>query len=108
MPHCLIKTGKNHSNKYLLSILVPVLMAQISQAYAEEVKQQPALHVQLPTGVVSTKKTLKRPVGQTVINDRQIARNMIADSRDLVKYQTGITVVEAGRFGSSGYANPWC
>lgn len=104
MPHCLIKTGKNHSNKYLLSILVPVLMAQISQAYAEEVKQQPALHVQLPTGVVSTKKTLKRPVGQTVINDRQIARNMIADSRDLVKYQTGITVVEAGRFGSSGYA----
>ncbi|WEO86243.1 TonB-dependent receptor plug domain-containing protein [Pasteurella multocida] len=34
----------------------------------------------------------------------QLKRQQVQDSRDLVRYETGVTVVEAGRFGSSGYS----
>ncbi|HHE3551603.1 TPA: TonB-dependent hemoglobin/transferrin/lactoferrin family receptor, partial [Pasteurella multocida] len=34
----------------------------------------------------------------------RIRRQQMSDSRDLVRYETGVTVVEKGRFGASGYA----
>ncbi|HDR0791114.1 TPA: TonB-dependent receptor, partial [Pasteurella multocida] len=34
----------------------------------------------------------------------RIRRQQMSDSRDLVRYETGVTVVETGRFGASGYA----
>ncbi len=35
---------------------------------------------------------------------KQLAKQQVQDSRDLVRYETGVTVVETGRMGSSGYA----
>lgn len=46
----------------------------------------------------------EKKVGETVKTASQLKRQQVQDSRDLVRYETGVTVVEAGRFGSSGYA----
>ncbi|HHV6903759.1 TPA: TonB-dependent receptor domain-containing protein, partial [Haemophilus influenzae] len=35
---------------------------------------------------------------------KKLAKQQASDSRDLVRYETGITVVETGRTGASGYA----
>ncbi|PNQ01535.1 TonB-dependent hemoglobin/transferrin/lactoferrin receptor family protein, partial [Pasteurella multocida] len=41
---------------------------------------------------------------ETRIGTERIRRQQMSDSRDLVRYETGVTVVEKGRFGASGYA----
>ncbi|HDR0843033.1 TPA: TonB-dependent receptor, partial [Pasteurella multocida] len=41
---------------------------------------------------------------ETRIGTERIRRQQMSDSRDLVRYETGVTVVETGRFGASGYA----
>ncbi|NNI31306.1 TonB-dependent hemoglobin/transferrin/lactoferrin family receptor [Pasteurella multocida] len=43
-------------------------------------------------------------VGETRIGTERIRRQQMSDSRDLVRYETGVTVVETGRSGASGYA----
>ncbi|MDT8766544.1 TonB-dependent hemoglobin/transferrin/lactoferrin family receptor [Pasteurella multocida] len=45
-----------------------------------------------------------KKVGETRIGTERIRRQQMSDSRDLVRYETGVTVVETGRFGASGYA----
>ncbi|HHF4285216.1 TPA: TonB-dependent receptor, partial [Haemophilus influenzae] len=40
----------------------------------------------------------------TQISAKKLAKQQASDSRDLVRYETGITVVETGRTGASGYA----
>lgn len=40
-------------------------------------------------------------VGETRIGTERIRRQQMSDSRDLVRYETGVTVVETGRFGAS-------
>lgn len=58
MTHSLILHKKTSSKKYLLSILVPLLMAQTSQAYANEVAEEELLEVQLQADtVISTAAT---------------------------------------------------
>lgn len=52
----------------------------------------------IETYVKSTK------IGTTTIDSNQIDKYQIKDQKDLVRYETGVNVVEAGRFGSSGYA----
>lgn len=45
-----------------------------------------------------------KKVGETVKTSSLLKRQQVQDSRDLVRYETGVSVVETGRFGSSGYA----
>ncbi|HHE9483680.1 TPA: TonB-dependent hemoglobin/transferrin/lactoferrin family receptor, partial [Haemophilus influenzae 10810] len=45
-----------------------------------------------------------KKVGETQISAKKLAKQQASDSRDLVRYETGITVVETGRTGASGYA----
>ena len=46
----------------------------------------------------------EKKVGETQITAKKLSKQQASDSRDIVRYETGVTVVEAGRFGSSGYA----
>lgn len=91
---------KQHK-KYLLAMIVPLLMTQMSTAYAQE---QAEGAVELDSQKVIIKRVGRQEVGKSVITAEQISRNMVSDSRDLVRHETGVTVVEAGRFGSSGYS----
>lgn len=62
---------------------------------------------QLDTIVVSDSVEVnvkERKVGETQISAKTIKKQQVADSKDLVKYETGISVVESGRFGNSGFA----
>ncbi|MDU8924933.1 TonB-dependent hemoglobin/transferrin/lactoferrin family receptor [Pasteurellaceae bacterium LIM206] len=43
-------------------------------------------------------------VGETVKTAKALEKQQVQDSKDLVRYETGITVVENGRFGNSGFA----
>lgn len=46
----------------------------------------------------------ERKVGQRVKSDKNLAKEQVSDTKDLVRFETGISVVEGGRFGTSGYA----
>ncbi|MDL0089033.1 TonB-dependent hemoglobin/transferrin/lactoferrin family receptor [Campylobacter gastrosuis] len=43
-------------------------------------------------------------IGEISKSDKLLEKQQVSDTRDLVKYETGISVVESGRFGASGYA----
>ncbi|MDO5045090.1 TonB-dependent receptor domain-containing protein [Campylobacter sp.] len=47
---------------------------------------------------------LQKKVGETKKSSKTLTKEQVSDTRDLVKYETGVSVVETGRFGSSGYA----
>ncbi|MGC6247547.1 TonB-dependent hemoglobin/transferrin/lactoferrin family receptor [Bisgaard Taxon 45] len=83
-----------------LSILMlTTLITSLSSAQPSE---------ELETIVVSSQNDeisiQDKKVGETQISADRIRRQQMSDSRDLVRYETGVTVVEKGRFGASGYA----
>lgn len=43
-------------------------------------------------------------VGEIVKDSRKLSKQQVSDTKDMVKYETGISVVETGRMGASGYA----
>ena len=43
-------------------------------------------------------------IAETVKTAKKLEKEQAQDVKDLVRYETGITVVEAGRFGNSGFA----
>lgn len=45
----------------------------------------------------------EKKIGQTLKSNQILSKEQVADSKDLVKYETGVSVVESGRFGTSGY-----
>jgi|GEM_PF-137833 hemoglobin and hemoglobin-haptoglobin-binding protein B len=47
---------------------------------------------------------LQKKVGEIKKTTKQLDKEQINDTRDLVRHETGVTVVETGRMGSSGYA----
>ncbi|EOX4861382.1 TonB-dependent hemoglobin/transferrin/lactoferrin family receptor, partial [Haemophilus influenzae] len=56
------------------------------------------------SGSTETINVKEKKVGETQISAKKLSKQQASDSRDLVRYETGITVVETGRTGASGYA----
>ncbi|MEX4579080.1 TonB-dependent hemoglobin/transferrin/lactoferrin family receptor [Haemophilus influenzae] len=56
------------------------------------------------SGSTETINVKEKKVGETQISAKKLAKQQASDSRDIVRYETGITVVETGRTGASGYA----
>ena len=44
----------------------------------------------------------EKKIGKTLKSNQILSKEQVADSKDLVKYETGVSVVESGRFGTSG------
>lgn len=72
--------------------------------YAQDAANTQELDTIQVTGNVDSQSVAEQKVGETKTTAQTIKKQQITDSRDLVRYQTGITVVETGRFGASGYA----
>lgn len=92
--------------KNVLAAAVILSMFQLSYADVNAQQQQEASE-NLPKSDLGTLKVVlksNKEIGKQTITAEQISRKLAADSRDLVRHETGVTVVEAGRFGSSGYA----
>ncbi|MGP1560924.1 MAG: TonB-dependent hemoglobin/transferrin/lactoferrin family receptor [Helicobacteraceae bacterium] len=45
-----------------------------------------------------------KKIGETIKDAKTLTKQQVQDTRDLVRYETGISVVEGGRFGASGYS----
>ena len=69
--------------------------------YANEPEQLQEINVSGNTETINVKE---KKVGETQITAKKLSKQQASDSRDLVRYETGISVVETGRTGSSGYA----
>ena len=59
--------------------------------------------VQLDTVIVK-EGIQQQKIAEIKKSAKQLAKQQVQDSRDFVRYETGVTVVETGRMGSSGYA----
>ena len=90
-----------------LSILTALSVSSITSA---ETSNQPT--EQLNEIVVSGDSNGNRntadktppKIAETVKTAKKLEKEQAQDVKDLVRYDTGITVVEAGRFGNSGFA----
>ncbi|MGP1560769.1 MAG: TonB-dependent hemoglobin/transferrin/lactoferrin family receptor [Helicobacteraceae bacterium] len=43
-------------------------------------------------------------IGEVRKSAKDLSKQQVSDTRDLVRYETGVSVVETGRFGASGYS----
>ncbi|MDP8099084.1 TonB-dependent receptor domain-containing protein [Pasteurella atlantica] len=75
-----------------------LLSLSITNALAEEATLDTINVIDTPESIQNKK------VGETVKTAKTLEKQQISSTRDLVKYETGITVVEKGRMGASGYA----
>ncbi len=89
--------------KFLLPFRQALLSIFIIGAMQTVSAQQPEQVQELETIVVTAQAEEEKKVAETVKTAKQLSREMVNDSRDLVRYETGISVVETGRMGNSGY-----
>ena len=88
--------------RFSLSLYASLLF--YGSLYAEDQANSQELGTIQVTGNVDSQSVAEQKVGETKTTAQTIKKQQITDSRDLVRYQTGITAVETGRFGASGYA----
>ena len=81
--------------RFNLSVIA-LCVLQYNVALAEE-------NAELDTVVVKESEQPQK-IAEIKKSAKQLAKQQVQDSRDLVRYETGVTVVETGRMGSSGYA----
>lgn len=81
--------------RFNLSVIA-LCVLQYNVALAEE-------NAELNTVVVKESEQPQK-IAEIKKSAKQLAKQQVQDSRDLVRYETGVTVVETGRMGSSGYA----
>ncbi|MDP8098703.1 TonB-dependent receptor domain-containing protein [Pasteurella atlantica] len=62
------------------------------------------IHLNTIEVVDSLSNIQTKNIAETIKTAKILEKQQISDIRDLVKYETGITVVEKGRMGESGYA----
>lgn len=81
--------------RFNLSVIA-LCVLQYNVALAEE-------NAELNTVIVKESEQPQK-IAEIKKSAKQLAKQQVQDSRDLVRYETGVTVVETGRMGSSGYA----
>ena len=87
-----------------LSLCVYTSLLLCGGLYAEDKADSQELGTIQVTSDIDSQSVTEQKVGETKTTAQTIKKQQSTDSRDLVRYQTGVTAVEAGRFGTSGYA----
>ena len=75
-----------------------------SVAYADEPTQQQLEEINISGSTEHSDTKTPPKIAETVKTAKKLEKEQAQDVKDLVRYETGITVVEAGRFGNSGFA----
>lgn len=75
-----------------------------SVAYADEPTQQQLEEINVSGSTEHNDPKTPPKIAETVKTAKKLEKEQAQDVKDLVRYETGITVVEAGRFGNSGFA----
>ena len=60
--------------------------------------------INVSADVQSAENSAPPKLAETVKSAKTLEKQQVQDAKDLVRYDPGVTVVEAGRFGSSGFA----
>ncbi len=88
--------------KPLNYLLYTSLALSVTNVFADDVEALDTVDV--VDNIFEDEDIQNKKIGETVKTAKTIEKQQISDTRDLVKYETGISVVEKGRMGSSGYA----
>ncbi|TCP95788.1 hemoglobin/transferrin/lactoferrin receptor protein [Cricetibacter osteomyelitidis] len=96
-------------NKHKLPRLSMIAVALLSYSTLGDAKETDQLETINVLGNTNNNGNIQEQVkeqrvGTTVKSAKTLSKQQVQDNRDLVRYETGVTVVEAGRMGSSGYA----
>ena len=75
-----------------------------SVTYADEPTQQQLEEINISGSTEHSDTKTPPKIAETVKTAKKLEKEQAQDVKDLVRYETGITVVEAGRFGNSGFA----
>ena len=75
-----------------------------SVAYADEPTQQQLEEINVSGSTEHSDPKTPPKIAETVKTAKKLEKEQAQDVKDPVRYETGITVVEAGRFGNSGFA----
>ena len=87
------------------SMITLAVLGYCGNAFAEKTMEETtALETINVQGAYNADNIQEQKIGETQKTAKILAKQQVQDNRDLVRYETGITVVEAGRMGSSGYA----
>lgn len=87
------------------SMITLAVLGYCGNAFAEKTMEETtALETINIQGAYNADNIQEQKIGETQKTAKMLAKQQVQDNRDLVRYETGITVVDAGRMGSSGYA----
>ncbi len=88
--------------KRLNYLLCTTLALSVPNVFADDVEALDTVDV--VDNVFEDENIQDKKIGETVKTAKTLEKQQVSDTRDLVKYETGVSVVEKGRMGSSGYA----
>ena len=74
-----------------------------SVAYADEPIQQQLEEINVSGSTEHSDPKTPPKIAETVKTAKSLEKQQAQNIKDIVKYETGVTVVEAGRFGNSGF-----
>jgi len=74
-----------------------------SVAYADEPTQQQLEEINVSGSTEHNDPKTPPKIAETVKTAKSLEKQQAQNIKDIVKYETGVTVVEAGRFGNSGF-----
>ncbi len=94
------KKRMNCRMKRLNYLLCSALALPMTNVFADDVETLDTVDVTAS----APEEVQNKKVGETVKTAKTLEKQQVSDTRDLVKYETGVSVVEKGRMGSSGYA----
>lgn len=93
----------NTTTNFKPRLLLVLLCSAFSTYAAAETNAKADTAVELQKVQIKATRGAKK-LGEEKIKRKQLDANLVQDIRDLVRYDTGISVVEGGRAGFNGFA----
>lgn len=87
-----------------LSMVTLGILSYSSIVYADSVQLNSSVSLDEVKVTAEQENIQNAKIGEKDKTDKILKKEQAQDSRDLVRYETGISVVENGRFGTSGYS----
>ncbi|MGP1485029.1 MAG: TonB-dependent hemoglobin/transferrin/lactoferrin family receptor [Campylobacter sp.] len=91
--------------KFRFSAVAIIALSAIGGGYCEILAQDQSVTLDAVKVTGTGEEDVKdKKVGEIKKDAKMLEHQQVSDTRDMVKYETGVSVVESGRFGASGYS----
>lgn len=89
---------------FKLNLVAYAVFMGLSAQFAQAEENQEVLNEVVVSGQSENADSKLPPkIGETIKTAKSLEKQQTQNIKDIVKYETGVTVVEAGRFGNSGF-----